>query len=305
MKKLLLLGLFLSVFKIVLAQDLTSHQGEVILPEAKDWSFGIDATKFIKNAKFDFLTSAQTITGKYFIDPKTAYRFGLRIGYNNWTTKTYVTDKVAATSSVQAYPAAVAVKENAWRRSAMAVGLSAGIEKRRGKTKLQGLYGAEGGFFISSASDKFSYGNGLNPSPLTPVDVDTTDAMRSPVLGAADNINMAPPIQGVKGGARVRQRKNGVAFSIAARVFIGAEYFVLPKMSVGGEFGWGAAYSLVGRSETVYESIGSSTVPGASAVPTVKQTTVDGSQSSTVIIDNSNVGILGGLSASLRLNVYF
>lgn len=305
-KKTSLLLYFFLIFSKVWSQDLTSYQGEVILPEAKDWSFGIDGTKFIKLAKFDFLTSAQTLTGKYFKNAKTAFRFGVRLGINNNTSKAFVTDRVAATSSVAAYPAAVAQKENIWKRTSSAIGLSGGIEKRRGKTRLQGLYGVEGGFFISSSKDKFTYGNALNPSPLAPVIVDSTaDAMFSPVFGAAGNINTNPPIQGVSQYARALERKNGVAFSITGRVFAGAEYFLLPKMSVGGEFGWGFAYSLTGRSEVQYESIGVSTVPGASSVPSVKQTVIDGSQNSSFSFDNSNGSILGGLSASLRINVYF
>ncbi len=306
MKKLKFLFLFITLFKFGIAQNLTSYQGEVILPEAKDWSFGIDGTQFIKNFKFDFLTSAQTITGKYFKDATTAYRFGLRLGYNNWTSKNYVTDRLAAaSSSIAAYPATIATKENSWRKTASTIGLSGGIEKRRGKTRLQGLYGVEGGIYVSSSKDKFSYGNKLNPSPLELVAVDTADAMSSKAFGAANNIDNAPKIQGVSGSARITERKNGVAFSIGARVFAGAEFFVLPKMSIGGEFAWGFAYSLIGRSETTLESIGVSTVPGASTVPSVKQTSIDGSQSSSFSIDNSNAGILGGLSASLRLNVYF
>jgi hypothetical protein len=305
-KKTILFFYFLLIFFKVWSQDLTSYQGEVILPEAKDWSFGVDGTKFIKLSKFDFLTSAQTLTGKYLKDAKTAIRFGVRLGVNTNTSKAFVTDRVAATSSVAAYPAALAQKENVWKRTATAIGLSAGIEKRRGKTRLQGLYGIEAGFFISTSKDKFTYGNALNPSPLAPVIVDSTaDAMFSPIFGAAGNINTNPPIQGVTQYARALERKNGVAFSLTGRVFAGAEYFVLPKMSVGGEFGWGFAYSLSGRSEIQYESIGVSTVPGASTVPSVKQTVVDGSKSSSFSLDNSNGNILGGLSASLRINVYF
>jgi hypothetical protein len=287
------------------SQDLTSKDGEPILPQAKDWSIGLDATRLIKNASFDFLSSSSAITGKYFKDAKTAYRIGVRIGVNNWTTKARVVDRVAATSSVTAYPAAVVLKENVWRRNATSIGLSFGLEKRRGSSRLQGIYGIEGALYLSTIVDKFTYGNALNATSSPQLIVDTkNDAMTSPYFGNANNIDTLPQIQGVQGAARITERKNGLAISIGARAFIGAEYFVLPKLSVGGEFGWGLGFSTTGRSETKLESIGQSNIPGSTGV-SVKTTTIDGGTSTRFGLDTDNSNILGGLSASLRLNLYF
>lgn len=287
------------------AQDLTSKEGEPILPQAKDWGISLDATRFIKNASFDFVSTAQSISLKYFKDPKTAYRVGVRIGLNNWTTKAMVDDRVAASSTLSAYPAAVVMKENVWKKSSTAIGLTFGIEKRRGVSRLQGIYGIEGSVYISSSKDKFTYGNALNASTSPQMVVDEkNDAMTSPYFGSANNIDTLPKIQGVQGPARVLERKNGVALSIGARAFIGAEYFVLPKMSLGGEFGWGFGVSTTGRSETKLESIGQSNVQGGSGA-SVSSTTIDGGASNHVGLDTDNSNILGGLSATLRLNLYF
>lgn len=305
MKKLLVFVSLLCASFQSFSQDLTSKEGEPILPQAKDWSFGIDATRFIKNASFDFVSTAQAVSLKYFKDPKTAYRIGIRVGLNNWTTKAMVDDRVAASSTVSAYPAAVVMKENVWKKSSTAVGLTFGIEKRRGVSRLQGIYGVEGSLYISSSKDKFTYGNALNASTSPQFGVDTkNDAMSSPYFGNANNIDTIPKIQGVQGAARVLERKNGVALSLGVRAFIGAEYFVLPKMSLGGEFGWGFGVSSTGRSETKLESIGQSNVSGGSGA-SVKGTTIDGGASNHVGLDTDNSNILGGLSATLRLNVYF
>jgi hypothetical protein len=305
-KTLIALALF-SYQLAVNAQDLTSKNGEAILPQAKDLSIGLDATKFIKNASWDYMSTAQTIIGKYFIDAKTAYRAGVRIGVNNWTSKAFVDDRAAVQSSVVAYPSVRASKENKWQKFTNTVGLSFGMEKRRGSTRLQGVYGAEAGFYFSSSRDIFTYGNKLNPlSTSAPVTVDPTgDAMSSPVFGKAANIDTVPRIQGVIGAARATDRKNGVSFSVGARAFIGAEYFVLPKLSIGGEFGWGFAFSMSGRSKTTWESTGQSQNTGSTSTQTVKKTTIDGSQSSSFKMDNDNSSVIGGASASLRLLLYF
>ncbi len=304
MKKLLAI---LSVFIAgsAFCQDLTSKNGEPILPQAKDWSIGLDATRLIKNADFNFVSTSQAITAKYFKDANTAYRIGVRIGLNSWTTKAMVPDRVAGTSSVIAYPAATTMKENTWKRTSSAIGLTFGIEKRRGVTRLQGIYGIEGGLYISGTKDKFSYGNKLNATSSPQMVVDPKgDAMKSPYFGNANNIDTLPMIQGVQGPARITQRKNGISLSLGARVFMGAEFFVLPKMSLGGEFGWGFGVSTAGRSETKLESIGQSNVQGQTGA-SVKITTIDGGTTNRVGLDTDNANLIGGLSASLRLNLYF
>jgi hypothetical protein len=157
---------------------------------------------------------------------------------------------------------------------------------------------------MSTLTDKFTYGNALNANPSTAVTVNSDDAMSSPVFGSANNIDTVPLIQGVQGSARVIKRKVFPSLSLGARVFLGAEYFVLPKMSIGGEFGWGVAFTTQGRTETLLESIGQSNISGNTG-RAVKRTTVDGASSNAVHIDSDRSSILGGASASLKLNVYF
>ncbi len=305
MKKTQAIFLFVLIMNVTHAQDLTSKMGEPILPQAKDWCIGVDATKLIKKASFDFTSNAQTITGKYMVTAKKAYRIGLRIGVNSWSTSNIVRDRAQSTSSVVAYPAIFPTKENIWSHGTTSFGLSFGVEKRRGNTRLQGFYGYEGNIFLTTSGDVFTYGNKLNDSPLNKIDVDTkSDAMTSAILGNANNIDTLSQsrIQGIIGSARVLERNNGAAFSIGARAFIGAEYFVLPKLSIGGEFGWGFGFTLNGRSRTLVESKGIST---NTSTESVKQTTIDGANSTTFRLDNDNGNIISGASASLKLNLYF
>lgn len=290
------------------AQDLTSKKGEPILPEAGDWAIGVDANPFLEYMgnffgktttnpapSFLFPNSVQVITGKYFVDPQTAYRAGIRIGFQNQTTREMESDR--ASTSTTNYPQPFDMKENEWKQSGTTIGLTAGIEKRKGKTRLQGYYGGELGILLATSKDKFTYGNSLDPNGANPVFVDTDDSF----VGAG-NVNANPGIQSIDGnGARVIERNNGTRFSFGVRGFIGVEYFILPKISLGGEFGWGIGLTSIGKTSTDWESSGTDSNGNLVAQPT----TIEGSKQGDFIIDTDNNSGMFGTSGSLRINFHF
>ena len=55
-------------------------------------------------------------------------------------------------------------------------------------------------------------------------------------------------------GSRTVETKNGATFTLGARAFIGAEYFILPKMSLGAEYGWGIGLSTTGSGTQTIET---------------------------------------------------
>ncbi|MCE3225701.1 MAG: hypothetical protein K0S32_252 [Bacteroidetes bacterium] len=299
------------------AQDLTSKKGEPMLPEAGDWGIAIDATPFLDYAgnffgksanntspTWNFFTSAQTITGKYFADPAMAYRGSLRIGIQSATTRTMVTDQLksaALSPTANGYPAADPMVENKWKRSNTVIGLSGGIEKRKGKTRLQGYYGGEVGIYMDMQKDKFEYGNTLAATASASTNVNVTAADD---FGTPNNVSATAPISGLIGSARATEIKRGTIFSFGVRGFIGAEYFVLPKMSIGGEFGWGLGISSQGKSETQWESVGDNGNP-ANTTNSVGQTTIEGSKNGGFWLDTDNRNSMWGPTASLRLNLHF
>ena len=240
MKKSIVVIIFLLSSKLFFAQDLTSKKGEPYLPEAKDWCIGVDVGQVINYVNGFLKTnapasaspsiSAFSIFGKYFKNEKKAYRGSLSIGFNSYDASNMVLDRIASTNSVSVFPAAVTMKENIWNRKTSLIGLSFGIENRRGKTRLQGLYGAEVGLSISNSKDKFTYGNALNASIISPVDVDSiADAMYSPIFGDANNINQNANtiIQGKVGNARIIERNNGTSVTFGLRAFAGVEYLTI------------------------------------------------------------------------------
>jgi len=294
------------------AQDLTSKKGEQILPEEKDWSIGVDATPFLNymgnffgktannnSPTFDFLNSNQAITGKYFVEAQTAYRASLRIGLGSVTERAMVTDRVAAATQTSAtYPTAAGTVENKWKRSNTNVAITAGIEKRKGKTRLQGYYGAELGFGIASTKDKFEYGNAIAPTATPAIIVTNADNFS----GANNVVNISGSVPGALNLGRVTERKNGSAFSFGVRAFVGVEYFILPKISLGGEFGWGIALTSAGKTSTTYESVGNR---GGTNVDEVGTSTIEGAKNGSFSLDTDNNNSLFGPAGSLRLNFHF
>jgi hypothetical protein len=175
-----------------------------------------------------------------------AYRGALRIGLNSGSTTT----PVAAASGT-------GTVNNVTKTSSSFVGLGAGIEQRRGSTRLQGYYGAMALLSYSGGKTTTDYGN-----PKT--------------IG------------------EVTESKLGSTIGVGVRGFIGVEYFVLPKISLAGEFGWGLGISSTGASSTT-------TVTAADG----STTTAEGSKSSSFGIDtdNNNMGLAP--AGNLMINFHF
>lgn len=261
------------------AQDLTSKKGEPFLPEAEDWSIGVDATPFLNymgnffgkttpNAAptWNNYGANQTIVAKKFTDAQNAYRVTFRLGMHNTSFKNDVLQPVASTSTTVNFPTASALVTDKATRSSSFIGVGVGMEKRKGKTRLQGFYGAEVYVWYSSSKDKFKYANALtqqNSTGTTDPDVDPTNTAyttnwNTEAPGTFTASNTGASINNIAGvtGYRKLSEKSGGQFGLGVRAFIGAEYFILPKISLAGEFGWGVGLAMNMKSKTVYEAEG-------------------------------------------------
>lgn len=283
------------------AQDLTSKKGEPILPEAGDWSIGVDATPFLQYAKgfignnqsggqsptFNFLSGNNTILGKYFADEKTAYRAGINIGFASHSATNLVDQDQWTPVAGQAHPQ-VTDKASVSQTS---FGITGGIEKRKGKTRLQGYYGGELGIWFGSTHQKNTYGNTYG----TGTSAGTSTSPNSTTWAVSAGI---PTVSGSSpAGSRVTDWKSGSTFQFGVRGFIGVEYFVLPKMSLGGEFGWGIGLAHTGAGQTTTEAI----YTGSSSSTQVTKT----GTSNAFVIGTDNKNSFFGPTSSLRMNFYF
>ena len=232
---------------ILNAQDVKNKNGFAYLPEAGEYALGIDATpvfnffgNFIKinsagafadPSAFNFTNGNNAIYGKYFVDAETAYRVSFRLGMTTTKDKNYVVQDGQADPLVTVEDLGKVADRN--------IVISVGMEKRRGKNRLQGFYGAEIGILLAGGKNTFEYGNGFSTTNTAPTITDFSGS-----LGVINDLG---------GGARVTEEKIGGTFGLGLRGFIGVEYFILPKISVGGEFGWGLSIASQGDGEQTME----------------------------------------------------
>lgn len=279
------------------APVIKSKKGEVYLPVADEWALGVSANPFLdylgnfingssgnSSPEFGFATSPENnmaIFGKLMKDANTAYRVRFNIGYTNNTFKA-VAPKNELTPD-PGYPAFV----DDWQKvNTLAVVIAPGFEKRRGSTRLQGIYGAELIIGFNNTKVSYDYGNAISSDFNAPAttDFEYTDYGDN-ILGGNENA----------ASVRVTEDKSGSNFLAGVRGFVGIEYFFAPKISIGGEFGYMAGFQTQRRGTV-----------------TAEIWDVDAASTRKVKIDEYNnggltsVGIgLDNLSGSINLLFYF
>jgi hypothetical protein len=281
--------LIFSVSILLAGINVFGQEKKQYLPEAGDWAIGVDATPFLNYLgnfiggnglnvapTFDFPSWNQTITGKYFVSSDMAYRAAVRLGFGSEKGKALI-DKDGAAAPT--YPNLPSTVEDSYKMGGTAIGISGGIEKRKGSGRLIGFYGGELGLSFMSSSEKYTYGNAMTATGASSTDF---------------GFNLTTDTYG--NAARITEFKSGMMSVIGVRGFIGAEYFVLPKLSLGGEFGWGLGLVSQGASSTTVES------GNGSAIGT--QTT-EGSKTSVFAFDTDNNNTVVGGSGAIRVTLHF
>jgi len=221
-------------------EPLKSKKGLTILPEQGDWALGVNAVPFLNylgntmngsennGTGFSFLNNDQTIFGKYFLSDDMAVRAALRIGFSSVVTNNFVLANGATSAEDQ-------VEDTRTQNTGNYV-ISAGIEKRKGKTRIQGYYGAEALIGISTEKTEYEYGNAFSSTNQQVFYTDNFDQGTSTL-----------------GSQRFLLDDPASTFTIGARGFIGIEYFIAPKLSLGGEFGWGPTFQVQGEGSAEQE----------------------------------------------------
>lgn len=223
------------------AEKLVSKKGIAILPEAGEFSLGIDAYPFLNylgsimsndGANTPYLVTPDSyysygITGKYMLTNKSAVRASLYTEFSS--EKSYYTVRKSELTPDELNPQFV---EDTYTDNEKDIVLSVGIEKRRGKSRVQGIYGIDAVLGMYTGTEKYSYGN--------PITVDfTTPEIYLNGYGSY--------------GERLTEYSTYNSYIFGAKAFVGIEYFIGPKISLGGELAYGVIYQTQGNSQYTYE----------------------------------------------------
>lgn len=227
----------------------TSKNGHEVLPKAGDWALGVDALPFIyqlgntfngntfnSSAFFDYADRnlpTLTIYGKKMVRDDFAYRGSLDIFASTATTKFRVDDDNSSEPDDYLFDYNV--------RSRYGATLSGGFEHRRGKSRVQGIYGAElYVHYSSSFTDQRKYANEITVNNQTP----SSNFLGNDIAGDVPTPSL---------GYRITKIDRGSIFEVGARGIVGVEYFFAPKMSIGGEFYVGVGYRNTGGQSVTAE----------------------------------------------------
>lgn len=297
--KLICVLLFAGSLSVANAQDkgsrgnnsFLSKNGHEVLPQAGEWSLGLSATSFLQYAGNVFNGATATngapavnnangantlfgniggvaVVGKYMKDAKTAYRARFQANYTSTVNRGYSL-KSNLTPNVL-LPEFVEDKQTL---NTSAFLFAAGLEKRRGSNRLQGIYGAEAILGLTTQSSSYTYGNSIDLNFNNPASTGF-----GTLLGGT----------GIA-GSRPTEEQIGSRFFAGLRGFVGVEYFVAPKISLGAEVGYSVGFQTTGTSRRVDELYDS----GSLKVVNVERKNYGSAQlrSWGVGLDNVNAGI--------------
>ncbi|MCT4560586.1 MAG: hypothetical protein N4A41_04335 [Crocinitomicaceae bacterium] len=267
-RKLFFAAMLLGMGSMSFAQTtpMTNKNGLTITPEAGDWVLGMNAAPFLNyignmfngtlnNSVGVSFVNNNAIYGKYFINPDMAYRGSFRITTFSNSSRTLID-----TNTTTVTPSYIEDKSTS---SGFAFYLSGGFEKRRGHNRLQGYYGADLTLTFGAAAPNMKNEYGLE----------------------LDSANIA---DGYVTNGRMLSSKSGATFGVGVRPFVGVEYFVLPKLSIGGEFGWGLTFASTAGGQTVNQFYGPN--PPSGTANSVYEVTTETGKSSSFIWNTDNLG---------------
>ena len=208
----------------------------------------------------------QTFVGRYFLDDKTALR--MYVGLKSLSSDTTTYFNLTPTDEI--------FETNKVNEFDFTLGL--GIEKRKSTSRLQGFIGSEIFLLINSVKNKNKFGLIYNVTNET-----------------AGNI--------IGGDSRILKDKL-IRYGVGARAFVGIEYFVVPRISIGTELGWSFAVLFQPRRTTTTEYWDDIDLDLINGRRVTKERGTSNSGSFEIAVDNGSATFTGG-SAALNVNFYF
>jgi hypothetical protein len=240
MKKIALL-LILALFSInIYAQDEENQKSASdYLPTAGNFGVGVDATPFLnyignafngtQNNSLNF--GSTHLFFKYFLSDNSSIRLKLDL-YNSTTfNKNYSRDDAAFLVD----PLTKAQVEDLYTSYSKNNFFSLGYQMYVGENRLRGFFGADLGYGFNSSKVLYQYGNtmnGDNPAPTTNLGLGQFNPTERNLL-----------------------YRSGTTHTIGFGVFTGAEYYIMPKFSIGLEVGISFRMSSTTQGYRQYETM--------------------------------------------------
>lgn len=228
----------------------------------------------VKTAPFRKIAPLMSISGKYFLDKETALRVNLGLIYQRTYRQTYSRDDAAFALNPFSKQKVIDTRLN----SNTGMSLMAGLEKRVGKERLQGVYGAGLLFAMNNVYNKYTYGNAI------------TEINQSPSLSNGGNV---AAMSGFSSNRLLKDYNLGASMHAGIVTFVGVEYFIIPKMSIGGEVNFTALASF---DQAQYQDL-----EGFSTVDIARRewTELVSPSSNQITVGTGNIG------GNVTLNFYF
>lgn len=203
------------------------------LPEAGDIAIGIEATPFFNyignmfNGTEDnsLNLNDNTLYFRYYLTKDAAVRFAFQISSDGGNSEYYVRDDAAFFADPLSQDKVIdkySYTDNYYH-------LRLGYQMFRNYKRFRGYFGGDLGYQYNKYKESYEYGNNmteLNPSPTNAWGFGTPRRLE-------DNYGLE---QGIGAGA-----------------FVGIEYYFLPKVCIGGEFGLSYYYYFEGQSYSTQE----------------------------------------------------
>lgn len=273
-----------------------SKNGHEVLPQEGEWALGFSASSFLGyagnllngntantapafgNANAPTINTLGNLNGiavlgKYMKRADLAYRVRFQANAYTNTRNNYVSKSTLTPNPL--LPEYVEDKQTI-NNSAFLLGF--GLEKRRGSSRLQGVYGGEIILGFVTEGRTYEYGNDMDVNFNSPVS--TTNFVTG--TSAATS-------------TRAVEENLGAQFFAGARGYVGAEYFFAPKMSIGAEVGYTLGFQTNATQTLVNETYDSGNLSAVNVE--TKRYGNSGLNSFGIGLDNLNAG--------LNLFVYF
>jgi len=185
---------------------------------------GFGGTPLFNQTSFGHSYPTISIIGKYMFTDKMALRVNLGALIDAHTNGFSVPDDAALYENPLSQKQVTDYEKN----RCYGVSLNLGTEYRLGQRRVQGVFGADIIFGFYTASDKYTYGNAITEDNQKPT---------------THNDEMLYYRTQISEKTRSLLVKLPASYSIGAQVSAGVEYFVVPKIALGGQVNLSYAFS--------------------------------------------------------------